>query len=124
VWLVLSTFISRMVLQPADFSQRVKSAYSSARSPLRGTMPARLRMTSEPPSLPESLDEAEYHLHYRTNINLAQFRCGRGDIKDLAFGVLCLRELSEAELRACLTHGRGELRRSREYSAKNGVKNL
>ena len=68
------------------FTNPSKSAYSSARSPLRGTMPARLRMTSEPPSLPESLDEAEYHLHYRTNINLARFRCGRGDIKDLAFG--------------------------------------
>jgi hypothetical protein len=34
-----------------------------------------------------------------------KFRCGRGDIKDLAFGVLCLRELSEAELRACLNGG-------------------
>ena len=48
----------KLVLQPADFSQRVKSAYSSARSPLRGTMPARLRMTLEPASLPESPDEA------------------------------------------------------------------
>jgi len=56
--------------------------------------------------------------------SLMKFRFGHGDIEDLAFGVLCLRELSEAELRACLTHGRGELRRSREYSTKNGVKNL
>ncbi|HZX11211.1 MAG TPA: hypothetical protein VFG01_09735, partial [Acidobacteriota bacterium] len=32
--------------------------------------------------------------------------------------------LSGAELGACLTHGRGELRSSREHSAKNGVKNL
>ena len=30
--------------------------------------------------------------------SLMKFRCGRGDIEDLAFGVLCLRELSEAEL--------------------------
>jgi len=35
-----------------------------------------------------------------------------------------LRELSGAELGACLTHGRGELRSSRKHSAKNGVKNL
>jgi hypothetical protein len=32
--------------QPGDFPQRGKSPYSSARSPLRGTMPARLRMAS------------------------------------------------------------------------------
>ena len=55
---------------------------------------------------------------------ILKFRCGRSDIEDLAFGVLCSRELGEAELRACLTHGRGELRSSREHSAKNGVKNL
>jgi hypothetical protein len=32
--------------QPGDFPQRGKSPYSSALSPLRGTMPARLRMAS------------------------------------------------------------------------------
>ncbi len=53
-----------------------------------------------------------------------KFRRGRGDIEDLAFGVLCLRALGRAELGACLTHGRGELRSSREHNAKNGVKNL
>ena len=56
--------------------------------------------------------------------SLMKFRCGHGDIEDLAFGALCLRELGGAVLRACLTHGRGELRSSREHSAKNGVKNL
>jgi hypothetical protein len=34
-----------------DFPQRGKSTYSSARSPLRGTMLARLRMASRPASL-------------------------------------------------------------------------
>jgi hypothetical protein len=32
--------------QAGDFPQRGKSPYSSARSPLRGTVPARLRMPS------------------------------------------------------------------------------
>jgi hypothetical protein len=36
----------KLIRQPADFPQRGKSAYSSARSPLRGTVPARLRMAS------------------------------------------------------------------------------
>ena len=35
-----------LLLQPDDFPQRVKSSYSSVRSPLRGTMPAHFRMTS------------------------------------------------------------------------------
>ena len=35
-----------------------------------------------------------------------------------------MRGLGGAELGACLTHGRGELHRNREYSMKNGVKNL
>jgi hypothetical protein len=41
--------------QPGDFPQREKSPYSSARSPLRGTIPARLRMASSPvdPTDPE-----------------------------------------------------------------------
>ncbi|MCD6516004.1 MAG: hypothetical protein J7L72_01060 [Candidatus Aminicenantes bacterium] len=56
--------------------------------------------------------------------SLMKFRCGRGDIEDLAFGVLFLSELGKAELRAYLTHGRVELRSSREHSAKNGVNNL
>ncbi|MCD6516665.1 MAG: hypothetical protein J7L72_04485 [Candidatus Aminicenantes bacterium] len=30
--------------------------------------------------------------------SLLKFRCGRSDIEDLAFGVLCLRELGKAEL--------------------------
>jgi hypothetical protein len=36
----------KLIRQPANFPQRGKFAYSSARSPLRGTMPARLRMAS------------------------------------------------------------------------------
>jgi hypothetical protein len=38
----------KLIRQPVYFPQREKSTYSSARSPLRGTMPARLRMTSSP----------------------------------------------------------------------------
>jgi len=34
----------KLIHQPMHFPQRGKSTYSSARSPLRGTMPARLRM--------------------------------------------------------------------------------
>ncbi len=34
----------KLIRQPVYFPQRGKSTYSSARSPLRGTMPARLRM--------------------------------------------------------------------------------
>jgi len=65
-----------------------------------------------------------YDEQVKVKESLMKFRCGRGDIEDLAFGVLCLSELGKAELRACLIHGRGELRSSREHSAKNGVKNL
>jgi len=36
----------KLIRQPVYFPQRGKSTYSSARSPLRGTMPARLRMAS------------------------------------------------------------------------------
>jgi hypothetical protein len=39
---------NKLVHQPVDFPQQGKSTYSSARSPLRGTVPARLRMASEP----------------------------------------------------------------------------
>jgi hypothetical protein len=41
----------KLIRQPVDFPQRGKSTYSSARSPLRGTMLARLRMASRPASL-------------------------------------------------------------------------
>jgi hypothetical protein len=34
----------KLIRQPGDFPQRGKSPYSSARSPLRGTVPARLPM--------------------------------------------------------------------------------
>jgi len=36
----------KLIRQPVYFPQRGKSTYSSARSPLRGTIPARLRMAS------------------------------------------------------------------------------
>ena len=36
----------KLIRQPVYFPQRGKSTYSSARSPLLGTMPARLRMAS------------------------------------------------------------------------------
>ena len=36
----------KMKRQPGNFPQREKLPYSSARSPLRGTVPARLWMTS------------------------------------------------------------------------------
>ena len=36
----------KLIRQPVYFHQRGKYTYSSARSPLRGTMPARLRMAS------------------------------------------------------------------------------
>jgi hypothetical protein len=42
--IVMNVQSGKLIRQPADFPQRGKSAYSSARSPLRGTMPARLRM--------------------------------------------------------------------------------
>jgi len=41
----------KLIRQPVHFHQRGKSTYSSARSPLRGTMPARLRMASKPDCL-------------------------------------------------------------------------
>ena len=41
----------KLIRQPVYFPQRGKSTYSSAHSPLRGTMPARLRMTSSPDCL-------------------------------------------------------------------------
>ena len=41
----------KLIRQPVYFPQRGKSTYSSARSPLRGTMPARLRMASYPDCL-------------------------------------------------------------------------
>jgi len=41
----------KLVRQPVDFPRRGKSTYSSARSPLRGTMPARLQMASQPARL-------------------------------------------------------------------------
>ena len=41
----------KLIHQPVYFHQRGKSTYSSACSPLRGTMPARLRMASKPDRL-------------------------------------------------------------------------
>jgi len=36
--------------------------------------------------------------HVEVEESILKFRCGRSDIEDLAFGVLCLRELGKAEL--------------------------
>jgi hypothetical protein len=38
--------LNNLIRQPENFPQRGKSPYSSARSPLQGTTPARLRMAS------------------------------------------------------------------------------
>jgi hypothetical protein len=51
--------------QAGDFPQRGKSPYSSARSPLRGTVPARLRM-------PSSSGYQEYSRH-KYGIGFAPF---------------------------------------------------